>query len=191
MVCTGTYELMRSYQVVVSIFLMFMDLIVWPVARNNNPQVRIGAGNLISITYPYEQTTNNNKCPLDFVYFVHCPFLFGCQKPHFKLSATIVPSSATAKRIPGSGIRARGTPFWASSRLVCEPCARAERATVPSASETRSGSRARAQLRKFSRARLVCTTCTAPLSRGPRNSGALLAAHSRNRGACTRTFSEY
>ena len=113
-------------------------------------------------------------------------------RPHFKLSATIVPSFATAQTLPGPGLRARNTPFCASSQLVCEPCARAERATAPSASETRSGSRARAQLRKLSRARLAyITCCTAPLSRGPRHSGALLAARSRNRGSCTRTFSEY
>ena len=162
MVCTGTYH---------TICLMFMDLIVWPLVRNNNSQVRIGAGGLISITYPYEKTTNNNNC-----IFCSLSTCYLVARPHFKLSATIVSASATAQRLPGPGLRARGTPFCASSRLVCEPCARAERATVPS---TRRGSRARAQLSKLSRARLACTTYTALLSRGPRHSGALLTAHSR------------
>ena len=49
-ICTGTYELMLSYQIVVSVYLMLMGSIVWPLARNNNSLVRLGAGGLISIT---------------------------------------------------------------------------------------------------------------------------------------------
>ena len=48
-VCTDTKELMLSYQAVASVYLMLMDSIVWPLARNNNSLVRIGAGGLISI----------------------------------------------------------------------------------------------------------------------------------------------